>query len=329
MRLPPELRIRLLIGLLVGVSGILSAETELEKATRLTKARSYKEAQVVLDKALLAEPSNPEVLALLGDLQLATNHPEKAAEYADKAILLNPSKARYQVLRGNALGVRAQQGGLLRGMALVGDIRGAYEKAVQLEPGYRPARYALFSFYFNAPSIAGGGLDKAKTFADKTQAQDAAVGHYFKAMILQKQKDPGAAQAECRLAVAGDPQLAPVYNLLGYVELDMKQVDMALDHFRKQAELEPDNANSFDSLGDGWMAKGRLDEAINAYRKALTLNPLFSASLRSLGKALEQAGRRDEAIEHYRHSAQLGAQNGISPMVSESKARLKALGAKD
>jgi tetratricopeptide (TPR) repeat protein len=94
-------------------------------------------------------------------------------------------------------------------------------------------------------------------------------------------------------------------------------------------ELEPDNANSYDSLGDGWMAKGRLDEAINAYRKALALNPMFPSSMRSLGTALEQAGRRDEAIQHYRHCAQLGAQNGVAKVVTESKTRLNALGVKE
>jgi len=101
---------------------------------------------------------------------------------------------------------------------------------------------------------------------------------------------------------------------------------LPLDRFHRQVELAPDYPNSYDSLGDGLMAKGRVDEAIQAYRKALALNPTFTPSIRSLGKALEEAGRRDEAIAHYRACAQLGAQQGIPQAVKESKARLKALG---
>jgi tetratricopeptide (TPR) repeat protein len=218
---------------------------------------------------------------------------------------------------------------MFKAMTMVGDIRGAFEKAVQVEPKNREARFALFGFYSNAPSVAGGGSDKALALAEQTLAQDAALGHYFKGLLLQKQKNNGAAQAEYRQSQAADPRFAPTCNALGYIELEQKHVDQALEQFRKQVELEPDNANSYDSLGDGWMAKGRLDEAINAYRKALALNPMFPSSMRSLGTALEQAGRRDEAIQHYRHCAQLGAQNGVAKVVTESKTRLNALGVKE
>ncbi len=329
MRLPFEPRIRFFCYLWLGLSSGLWAENDLEKATRLIKAKALPEAQMVLERSVQADPRNVEALVLMVDLQLATKNPLKAVEYADKTIGLEPAKARYYLLRGRALNMRLNQVNVLRKVSVAGEMRGAFEKAVQVEPRSREARYALFDFYFKAPGIAGGGLTKAMTFAEQTQSQDAVVGHYLKAMVLQKQKNPGAAQAECRLAQSADPSYAPVYNMLGYVELEMKQVDLALEHFRKQVELDPKNANCFDSLGDGWVAKGRLDEAIKAYRTALSLNPMLFESMRSLGKALEQTGRRDEAIQHYRHCAQLGIQQGIAPAVTESKARLKALGVTD
>lgn len=327
MRLPSGSRITLFLTLLLGLSGGLRAETDLEKATRLIKIRNFQEAQVILDRALQATPSDAEALAVMGELQLATRNPKKAVEYADKAIQLNPAKARYHVLRGSGLGVQAQQANFLKAMTMVGDIRGAFEKAVQLEPRNRNARSALFSYYFNAPSIAGGGLDKAQTFAEQTLGLDAALGHFQKGLILQKQKNMGAAYAEYRLSQAADARYAPTCNAMGYMELEMKHVDMALEQFHKQVEFDPDNANSYDSLGDGWKAKGRLDEAIKAYRKALALDPLFPSSMRSLGTALEQTGQRDEAIQYYRSCLQLGIQKGVPPVVTESKARLKALGA--
>jgi tetratricopeptide (TPR) repeat protein len=321
--------IRVVFVLLLTLSSGLRADTELENAIGLVKAKNYTEAQSVLERTVKADPRNAVALALLAEVHLATRNPAKAAEYAERAIQIDPGKAAYHLLRGNALGAQAQRANVFRAMSLVGDVRGSFEKAVQLEPTNRSARFALFNFYFNVPGVAGGGLGKAKDFAEQTRAIDPSRGHYMKARVLQREKDLAAAQAEYRLAQKADPKFASAYNDLGYLELEMKQVDSALEQFGRQVELDPDNANSYDSLGDGWVAKGRLDDAIAAYRKALSLNPMFFSSMRSLGSALEKAGRRDEAIQHYRQCVQLGTRQEIPEVVTESKARLKALGTRD
>ncbi len=323
----PSRSFTLTLAFVLGLGGFLRAETDQEKATRLVKARNLPEAQVLLDRLHQADPRNAEVMVLLGEVQFRSGNSDKALEWADRAIQLQPNRAAGHLLRGRVIGNRAQQVNKLRALTMVGDIFGAFEKAVQVEPRNREARETLFNTYLNVPSFAGGGEAKAKAFAEQTVALDPGLGHYWKGLLLQRKKDPGAAKAEYRLAKAADPKLSAIYNGLGYVELEMKQVDMALEDFRKQAELDPTNPNSWDSLGDGWTAKGNLDEAIKAYRKALTLNPLFAASLRSLGNALERSGRRDEAVQHYRQCAQTGEKQGIPEMVKEAKARLKALGA--
>lgn len=318
-----------LCGCLLVATCSLRAETELEQATRLLKAKHYPEAKALLEHSLQANARNAEALYLMGEWHWAQNNPKKAAEYAEQAIQLNPNKASYHLLRGATLGNIAQNSNMLKAMTMVGDIRGAFEKAVQLEPANRDAFMALFGYYTNAPAIAGGGLDKAQALAERTTVLDPSRGHYLKGVLQQRRKDPGGAQAEYRQALAADPKFSLAYNVLGYVELEMKQVDMALEHFRKQVELDPGNANSYDSLADGLKAKGQLNEAVEAYRKALSLNPLYISSLRGLGQLLEQTGRRDEAIQHYRNCAQLGTQKANPKMVAESKERLKALGVKE
>lgn len=313
-------------------SGSVWADTELENAARLIKAKNYPEAQGILARVVQSEPGNAEALYLTGTLQAALKSYNKAVEFADSAIKINPNKASYHVLRGRALGAIAQNVNILRGISMSGDVRAAFEKAVQLEPANRSAGMALFEYFSEVPSMAGGSTEKAKALAEKTVALDPSRGHFMLGRLLQKQKNLSAAQTEYRLATAADPKFTDVYNRLGYLEVELKQFDLAIESFRKSVELEPDNANSYDSLGDGWMAKVKLDEAINAYRKSLSLNPevnVLLSSMRNLGKALEQAGRKDEAIAHYRLWVQLGTQKGISQAVSESKERLKALGLKD
>jgi tetratricopeptide (TPR) repeat protein len=314
---------------LLGIACALWGETDLDKAARLIKESSFQEAQAILDRIVRIEPRNAEAWYRMGEVQWATRNAEQTVECADKAIAIDPTRADYHLLRGAALGNLAQNAGKFRALGLASDSRKSMEKAVQLEPGNRNAVRALFNFYLNVPSIAGGSLDKAEALADRTRTLDPSRGHYLKGLVLQRRKDPNAALAEYRSAITADPQYSEAYNALGYVELELKQVDSALGHFQKLVEISPDEANYLDSLGDGWMAKGNMDEAMTAYRKALSLNPVLLPSLRSLGTALERAGRRDEAIQHYRQCVQLGTQKNIPQIVDESKKRLKALGVKE
>lgn len=261
---------------------------------------------MLLERALQSDPRNAEATGMMSGLYLASKTPDKALEFPEKAIQIDPVKARYYLAKGKALNLRLQQVNVLRKLSVANEMRGAFEKGVQVEPKNREARYALFDYYFKAPGIAGGGLDKAKAFAEQTQALDAPVGHYLKAMVFQKQKNPGAVQAECRLALTADPRYAPAYNLLGYAELEMKQVDLALEHFRKQVDLDPENANSYDSLGDGWMAKGRLEEAIQSYRKVLSKSPFHKPSVHRSSTSFGDSTRTDWSAR--------GSDPALSPM---------------
>lgn len=310
----------------LGLAPRLGAESELQKADRLLRASQVQLADQILTRILDVDPQNEKALALMGEVRLAERRPVEAVTFADRALQINPSKADYHVLRGQGLGQQAQQRMSLFALPLASASLRSFETAVHLEPGNRKAVAELFNFYFHVPSIGGGSQKKALALAEQTIPLDPSRGHHMKGLILERRKDPGAAQREFRLALAADPQYAAPCLHLGYLELEMNQVDYALAHFQKLVELDPGNANSFESLGDGWMAKGRLEEAIQAYRTSLTLDPVFLPSLDHLGRALEQAGRLEEAIQHYRWCAQAP----LPPKaVAQAQARLKALGVRE
>ncbi|MBL7994747.1 tetratricopeptide repeat protein, partial [bacterium] len=60
------------------------------------------------------------------------------------------------------------------------------------------------------------------------------------------------------------------------------------------------NANSYDSLGDGYIADNKLDEAIAAYKKAVSVDPGFSASVFNLAKCYEKKNMKQEAKENFK-----------------------------
>lgn len=282
---------------------LLWAGSGMEEANRLFKAHKHLAALECLDRILKANPQDPEALILAGELQLRLGNPSRAQAHADSALNLRPRSAAAHLLRGNSVGAQIAQAGVLRRMAMASEVRIHYEQAVLLDPRSRDARQALFAYYLRAPSIAGGGLEKAKAFAEQTLGIDAALGETFTGKLLQQKKDLGGAQAAFRRAIAADPGFGQPLNEIGYVELAMNQVDFAIAHFRQFVAVAPEDPNSHDSLGDGFLAKGAVDDAIAAYRAALALDPEFAAALLHLGEALQKKGRREEAVTAYRKCA--------------------------
>jgi pimeloyl-ACP methyl ester carboxylesterase len=62
-------------------------------------------------------------------------------------------------------------------------------------------------------------------------------------------------------------------NTLGYQQLQAKHVDDAIALFKLNVEMYPKGFNTYDSLGEAYMAAGDRQAAIANYRKSLALNP--------------------------------------------------------
>lgn len=78
-------------------------------------------------------------------------------------------------------------------------------------------------------------------------------------------------------------------NGLGYLMLQNQQPKVAVKYFLLNAEKNPETANCFDSLGEGYMALGQNDKAIESFKKSLSLNPPPFVKANSL-KNLEKLG---------------------------------------
>jgi tetratricopeptide (TPR) repeat protein len=75
------------------------------------------------------------------------------------------------------------------------------------------------------------------------------------------------------------------------------EFENAVAEFQAITKEQPDDANAWDSLGEGFLASGLPDKALEAYSRALALSPTFASSIRGRGLALAALGRYDEAFE--------------------------------
>ena len=71
--------------------------------------------------------------------------------------------------------------------------------------------------------------------------------------------------------IKANKKFGPAYNMMGYRQMQLKNMDEAEKYFDKYIALEPDRANPYDSKGDWLMAVGKLEEAGESFDKAAEL----------------------------------------------------------
>lgn len=107
----------------------------------------------------------------------------------------------------------------------------------------------------------------------KIDRRQSAAREYGRVLVTK-----GSAAAAARFAqLRGDPEHWIVtkggMNRLGYDLLHNGHKELALEVFRLNVQLNPQDANLYDSYGEALAANGRKTEAIIAYRKSLELKP--------------------------------------------------------
>jgi len=131
---------------------------------------------------------------------------DKAIREFKAAVKLRPNHSMAHVWLGRALGRKAEKSSPFRAMFIVGGVREAFERAVELDPANLDARADLLEFYLEAPAVFGGGMDKARAQAAALEKLDKGEGHAARALIAEKEKRYDVAEREYRAALAARPE---------------------------------------------------------------------------------------------------------------------------
>ena len=86
-------------------------------------------------------------------------------------------------------------------------------------------------------------------------------------------------------------------NVRGYSLLEEGQFDQAVEQFESVANRAPNDANAWDSLGEGYLANGLADKSLEAYSRALAIDTTFESPAVGRGLALAVLGRYAEALQ--------------------------------
>lgn len=255
--------------------------------------------------------ANHAELAAAGRAALYGGDHEKAAELFEQAVKLAPNNAQYHYYLGAAWGELAQKASVFKQATMAGKIREQFEKAVQLDPNFLDARFALIDFYTVAPGFMGGSMEKAGQQANEIKKRNNVEGHRAWARVYARQKKPDLARKELVDGVRENPNSARAHYLLAGVLLNEKNWTGALQELETALRLDPNYMPAHYRLGAHAAMSGqnyaRGEEALRKYLgyKPGDNEPGHAYAWYFIGMIQEKQGKKVEAKASYANAKKL------------------------
>lgn len=247
---PMKTRLPLLAALaaLLSLVAPARAQTALEQAAAALRSGDVAGADTLLAPLTAATPPDAGAWHLLSQVRLAQKRTKEAVEAAEAATKADPTKPDHFSQLGVALSVRMGEVGFMQVAMMSGRVKGAFEKAVALDPNHVGGLIGLTRYHTNAPEIAGGSLPKAAEYATRVKAIAPAVG-----------------EAE-----------------LGRIAERSGNLEEAAAHYEASLSLRPESPGTLAAAGQVLAKLGRKDEARARLEAALKLAPTLEPARRAL-----------------------------------------------
>ena len=198
--------IALFLSLIVTVVPAMAQESPLEAAKRVFEKGEYSKSVGILEPAAAKDPNNGEIQLLLTKSYLETHQADEAIRSAEKAASIDPKNSEYHDWLGQAYGEKASHASMFSAYPLARKTQKEFETAVSLDGHNFDATQNLIEYDCTAPSIVGGGEEKARPLIQKLMSMDAAQGHYAEGNCRLQKKDNDGAGAEFLKSLESKPK---------------------------------------------------------------------------------------------------------------------------
>jgi tetratricopeptide (TPR) repeat protein len=253
----------------------------------------FDRATTTLEKALQANPANPETLNNLAAALQRQGRITEAIEHYRQALRVRPD---YPEAHNNLGNLFLEQGQIAEAIA-------EFEEALRLRPHYPQAHY---------------GYAQALHKLGKT---DEAIAHYEEALRLQPNylnalfqlgqtlREVGRideAVAHYEAAVRRESGNFRLLNNLGNFLHEQGKPEAAIARYQEALRIKPGYAEASINLGTVLRDLGRAEEAMASFEHALRLGPNDPETHINIGVALFcDFGRVDDALARYDHALSL------------------------
>ncbi|HEY3963483.1 MAG TPA: tetratricopeptide repeat protein [Planctomycetaceae bacterium] len=239
-------------------------EDTLKIGIQFHEAGRYDDARQCYGKILRSDSKHADANHLLGVLEYQRGKADLAIAHITKALAKRPSSPLYL----NSLGAAYRELGRLA------DARGAFERAIQIQPGYAEP-------YNNLGTVL------------------AAIGEF------------AAAEACYQKALAVKPGFLDVFINMGGLFHSLHRYDEAEAALRSVLKLAPHNPLAWNNLGNVYKSRERLAEAADCYMAALRADANCAACWGNLALTLQSQGDWNGAVAAFDKSFELRAAPGL------------------
>lgn len=219
---------------------------------------------------VLKQSQDARSLELLGRAYFMNGDYRRATEALEKAAELNPKSSTVQMWMGRAYGRRAESAFPVAALGYASKTRQAFEKAVELNAANTEAVNDLFEYYVEAPSIVGGGTEKARNLLPLIAKNDPAESHFAEARLLEDRKEFRSAEAQLKKAI----DLAPreVGRFLDFAKFLSRRgrYDESEKYFAQAEHVSPEAPKILMARAEAYVAaKRNPDQARDLLKKYL------------------------------------------------------------
>jgi tetratricopeptide (TPR) repeat protein len=149
--------------------------------------------------------------------------------------------------------------------------------------------------------------------------------YLFLGIAFLRLRDPRAAEAQIKKALALAPNHAEARTLLGWIDLEVKRdYSSAVDEYARVIALRPDFPEAYNNLGVALRKKGDLDKALENFNQALKLRQDYSEARSNRGWVYVEQRKWREARADFEQALRVnpqddGALYGLSHVLKEAR----------
>jgi tetratricopeptide (TPR) repeat protein len=301
-----------------GVSGAsaLAGQSSLADAQHDYNAGRYNRTVDALNGAIAKSPNDASLHFLLGQSYYQLGDFPRAVASFERAVQLAPKDSEYRDWLAKGYGRRAEESMFLSAMSWARKSHREFEIAVELNPQNFEARRDLIRYEMNAPSMVGGGDDKALKHIDGLEKIDPIQGQLARGEFFATKKRMPEADAVFGKILESNSDRAGVYFEVSDYYRERPDAEKMGEAIDKAEHIDPDDRRLKFYKGVLLVMKGKspseAEMLLKSYMASVPDNsdlPPHAAALEWLGKLYESLGRFSEAAKEYRLSLSLDPHN--------------------
>lgn len=302
-----------------------------QKARGLLQQGRARDALAAARKACRHQPSNADAWLLQAAVHAQLQDYGQVVECCLKVLQLQPDNAAASFNLGLAYQYTAK----------LDAARDAYQRSVDLNPGYTGARINLAAMLgalgetsaalhhaeaalASAPDLPAAHCAKGRALLQNGQGQEAldclqaAQGRfgysadiaYQIALCHQASGEEAKAQELLLQLTRSAPEFAPAWSELGHIERKAERFAKAAHYYEHATRLQPALETRF-HLAHCLYAADHIEAARELYLELLAQDPNNLLILNNLGRLYERIGQSDVAEKHYRKAVALQPDHAV------------------